>query len=147
MLASRLVLLTTGSRRSRALHLLSQPCHQSLQVLRVGQVGNDGADDDAVMGVQSRHQTMPLELIQQRDDAIALLRLTAQLAQVNLQLRNQLINSYQCLSGARTAFLFVGDEMLAQNGDQQGLLQVQPLPAHKGGATSHPGRPPRPDER
>ena len=75
---------------------------------------------------------MPLELIQQCDDAIALLRLTAQFAQVNLQLGNQLINRYQCLTSARTAFLFVRNEMLSQNGYQQGLLQIQPLPTHKG---------------
>ena len=45
---------------------------------------------------------------------------------------NQLIDRYRCLTGARTTFLFVGDELLAQDGYQQRLLQIQPLPTHEG---------------
>ena len=61
---------------------------------------------------------MSFELVQQGDDASTLSGITAQVAQVDLQLGNQLIYRDQRQTGTCSAFLLIGDKVLTEYGNQ-----------------------------
>ena len=74
---------------------------------------------------------MAFELIQQANSTSSLPGIAAQITKIDLQLRNQVIDGDLCVAGAGPAFLFIGNEVLTQDGDQQGLFQIQTLPAYQ----------------
>ena len=103
---------------------------QPLQVLRVRQVHDHGADGQLVLRVHLRHHAVRAQLFQQLQQAFAVLHVAAGGAQVNLQLRQQAIEP-QLHRHAQAAFLLALQKLAPQHGQQQRLLQRQALAAHQ----------------
>ena len=100
-------------------------------MLGVGEVDDDGADGDALVFVGLGDDAVGLELAEHAEEAVEVAALAAGVAEVEVELGQQVVEVGMGAGRADAVLLFVGDVGLAEDGDEEGLLGGEALAAHE----------------